>query len=39
MAEALNAEVAEISGTVERITYKNQNNGYTVAEVKLPGKA
>ena len=25
MAEALNAEVAEISGTVERITYKNQN--------------
>ena len=26
MAEALNAEVAEISGTVERITYKNQNN-------------
>ena len=39
MAEALNAEVAEISGTVERITYKNQNNGYTVAEVKLPGES
>ena len=38
MAEEVTAGVTDISGTVERITYRNQSNSYTVAEVKLPGE-
>ena len=39
MEEALTASVKEIKGTVERITYRNEGNSYTVAEVKAEGKS
>ena len=31
----LQNETESITGTVQRITYKNENNGYTVAEVRV----
>ena len=35
MVDNLNPEeTVSISGTVQKITYKNEANGYTVAEVK-----
>ncbi|MEE1238826.1 MAG: ATP-dependent RecD-like DNA helicase [Acutalibacteraceae bacterium] len=39
MEEALKSEFKEIGGTVERITYRNESNAYTVAEVKIDGKS
>ena len=39
MEEALTETVKEIKGTVERITYRNESNGYTVAEVRAEGKS
>lgn len=38
MEEALTDSVKEIKGTVERITYRNESNSYTVAEVRINGK-
>lgn len=34
MQEALTDSVKELTGTVEKITYRNESNSYTVAEVK-----
>ena len=34
MEEALTDSVKELTGTVEKITYRNESNSYTVAEVK-----
>ena len=34
MGEVLTDSVKEINGTVEKITYRNEGNGYTVAEVR-----
>ncbi len=28
----------EIKGQIERITYHNEENNYTVAQIKVPGK-
>ncbi len=39
MQEALTDSVKEINGTVERITYRNDSNSYTVAEVLTGGKS
>ena len=39
MEEALTDSVKEIKGTVKRITYRNESNGYTVAEVLTDGKS
>ncbi len=39
MQEALTDSVKEINGTVERITYRNESNSYTVAEVLTGGKS
>ena len=39
MEEALTDTVKEIKGTVERITYRNESNSYTVAEVRSEGKS
>ena len=34
MQDSISGTTAEISGTVEKITYRNDSNGYTVAEIK-----
>ena len=34
MGEVLTDSVKEINGTVEKITYRNEMSGYTVAEVR-----
>ena len=39
MQDILTDSVKEIKGTVERITYRNEGNSYTVAEVKADGKS
>lgn len=39
MEEALTDSVKEIKGTVKRITYRNESNSYTVAEVLTDGKS
>ena len=39
MEEALTDSVNEIKGTVKRITYRNESNSYTVAEVLTDGKS
>lgn len=31
-------EQVEIKGQVERITYTNEENGYVIAKIKLPGR-
>jgi exodeoxyribonuclease V alpha subunit len=31
-------ELVEIKGQVERITYANEENGYTIAKMKVPGR-
>ncbi len=33
-----NEPLAELRGQIERITYANEENGYTVARVKVPGR-
>ncbi|MEE1238408.1 MAG: hypothetical protein UHO61_00590, partial [Acutalibacteraceae bacterium] len=38
MEEALTDSLKEIKGTVERITYRNESNAYTVAEVRTEEK-
>lgn len=30
--------LAELQGQIERITFTNEENGFTVAEVKIPGR-
>ena len=39
MEESLTDSVNEIKGTVERITYRNESNSYTVAEVRTDTKS
>lgn len=39
MEDALTASVKEIKGIVERITYRNEGNSYTVAEVRIDGNS
>lgn len=39
MEEALTDSLKEIKGTVERITYRNESNAYTVAEVRTEEKS
>lgn len=39
MEESLTDSVNEIKGTVERITYRNESNSYTVAEVRIDSKS
>ena len=39
MEEALTDLVKEIKGTVKKITYRNESNSYTVAEVLTDGKS
>lgn len=39
MEETLTDSVKEIKGTVKRITYRNESNSYTVAEVLTDGKS
>ncbi len=36
--DKLNEEIQSVSGTVEKITYKNESNHYTVAQIKVDGK-
>ena len=30
--------LTELSGQIERITYNNLENGFTIAKMKVPGK-
>jgi exodeoxyribonuclease V alpha subunit len=30
--------LSELQGQIERITYSNEENGYTVARLKVPGR-
>ncbi len=30
--------LSEIIGQIERVTFNNQDNGYTVAKLKVPGR-
>ncbi len=30
--------LAELQGQIERITYTNEENGFTIAKVKVPGR-
>ena len=39
MQDALTDSVKEIKGTVEKITYRNESNAYTVAEVRIDSKS
>ena len=39
MEEALSDSVKEIKGIVEKITYRNESNAYTVAEVRIESES
>ena len=33
-----NGMLTELQGQIERVTYTNDENGFTIAKVKVPGK-
>jgi len=33
-----NNMLTELQGQIERITYTNEENGFTIAKVKVPGR-